>query len=123
MFESFDTSIINHSLPFDLKINDIDFDQSNTLKKEIHINPLNPIVQEFLNKLNFSQSNNLIQGGYNSGSDQINISLTGDNQKISQDYISNLILSLIKTVLLKGNMSIKILLNLLVKEKLFLKNN
>ena len=88
-FNSLSTYNVLHDLPFDLKINDDLNDREIT--KQIIIDPFRATVERFISMIKFNQSLNVISRNFNSGSDQIDISMRYPNILIAEEYLSKLI--------------------------------
>ena len=88
-FNSLSTYNVLYDLPFDLKINDDLNDREIT--KQIIIDPFRATVERFISMIKFNQSLNVISRNFNSGSDQIDISMRYPNILIAEEYLSKLI--------------------------------
>lgn len=92
-FNDKSTRAIEHGLPFELDFDKDYFDRNDELDDIIiYFFPKNESVQLFRKLLNLEQSINIpLRGSFNSGSDQINLSLNYPNKLIAEDYINTLI--------------------------------
>ena len=92
-FSNFSTYDKAHNFPFDFSVGPNVFleNDSDVLSKKIEFKPFESTVDEFSKLVSYKQSKPIPTSGYNSGSDQIILSMNYQNKQIAEDYINTLI--------------------------------